>query len=77
MELIIIIRTVVLNVRFPRPAAAAAAASKGNLLETKSLGLHLKPTESENLGVGSSNVSMDPPGDSGARSRLRTTRLEY
>ena len=73
MKLIIIIRTVVLNVWFPRPAAAA---SEGNLLEMRSLGLHLKPAESENLGVGSSNVSTNAPGDSDAHSRLSTTGLE-
>ena len=51
-----------------------AAASPRNLLEMQILGSHLRPIESEILGLGpSSLVLISPPNDSEAHNALRTT----
>ena len=43
------------------PAAAAAAASLGNLLDIRILGLHPRPTESEFLGAEPSSLCFHKP----------------
>lgn len=51
--------------------------SSGILLEMQMFGPHSRPTESETLGVGPSQLSFNNlPGDSDAYSHLRSTALQ-
>lgn len=51
--------------------------SSEKLLHMQVLGLHLRPAESEYLGLGSEiSILTDPPGDSHVCSNLQTTSVE-